>query len=170
MKHGQLIIRPLEEQQIVATSRLIKQSWQIAYRNILSNDQLTQLDERLWQKSLLTTGRYNLVMTSQNKILGVVSYGKTRSVEDGTGELMAIYVLPNQAGKGIGTHLLKNAEKGLKSLGYSHFVLWVLAQNKPAIKFYEAHGWQYNGKQQKKIILNRKVKLLQYEKIIISDK
>ncbi|MBB1095507.1 GNAT family N-acetyltransferase [Limosilactobacillus sp. BG-MG3-A] len=97
-------------------------------------------------------------------------YGKTRAVEDGMGELMAIYVLPNQAGKGIGTLLLKNAEKGLKYLGYSHFVLWMLVQNKPAIKFYEAHGWQYNGKQQKKIILNRKVKLLQYEKIIISDK
>ncbi|MCD7120053.1 GNAT family N-acetyltransferase [Limosilactobacillus agrestis] len=84
-------------------------------------------------------------MTSQDKILGVVSYGKTRSIEDGTGELMAIYVLSNQAGKGIGTLLLKNAEKGLKSLEYSHFVLWVLVQNKPAIKFYEVHGWQYSN-------------------------
>lgn len=77
---------------------------------------------------------------------------------------MAIYVAPDSQEQGIGTVLLQKAEEGLAELGFTRFALWVLADNQPSRKFYEAHGWQNSGQSQERLILGNSVKLIQYQK------
>ena len=153
--------------QVVAASRVIKQCWQETYRGILPEDQLKQLDTRVWQQTLVRPGRQNLVALINERIVGVVSYGEPRQAEyfaEGWGELMSIYVLAKYQGKGIGTALMQAALQELGKQGFDHVALWVESDNSPAIGFYESSGWQKTGVQQLQSILGQPVTLLQYRK------
>jgi ribosomal protein S18 acetylase RimI-like enzyme len=62
-----------------------------------------------------------------------------------TGELYAIHVDPAHQGQGIGRALMAGAVGALGDLGLSRAVLWVLAGNEPARRFYERGGWRCDG-------------------------
>lgn len=153
--------------QVAAASRVIRQCWQETYRGILPEDQLKQLDARVWQQTLVRPGRQNLVALIDGQIVGVVSYGNPRQAEyfaERWGELMSIYVLAKYQGKGIGTALMQVALKDLSKQGFEHAALWVESDNLSAIGFYESSGWQQTGVQQHQSILGQPVRLLQYRK------
>ncbi|MRN07203.1 GNAT family N-acetyltransferase [Lactobacillus sp. 0.1XD8-4] len=155
----------MNDEQLVQVSRVFKVTWQQAYRYIFPKDQLLNLDEREWQRSLLQPGRHNIIAVSDdNQVLGVASYGRARERTANRGELMAIYVLPKYQGQGLGDVLLTKAEQGLHLLNYSHYILWVLSDNHQAMKFYYNHGWKTNGVIKEKIILGEKVSLVQLRK------
>ncbi|GHF85324.1 GNAT superfamily N-acetyltransferase [Amycolatopsis bartoniae] len=59
-----------------------------------------------------------------------------------TGELCAIYADPRWRGTGAGFAVHQAALGHLAAHGYRHAVLWVLAGNAPARRFYEARGWK----------------------------
>ena len=63
----------------------------------------------------------------------------------GTGELFAIYLAEHAAGTGIGATLLERAERQLRDEGFSRATLWVLETNDRARRFYERHGWVWDG-------------------------
>jgi ribosomal protein S18 acetylase RimI-like enzyme len=63
------------------------------------------------------------------------------SPEDGVRELYAIHVDPTAVGTGVGKLLMLDA---LPHLG-DHAVLWVLAENAVARRFYEQGGWSADG-------------------------
>lgn len=165
MKSVKLISGIADHRQLIETSLVIKHGWQYAYKGVLPADQLVGLDEHIWQRTLRRPGRHNILALDDGHVQGVVSYGKPRHGEPfmaELGELMAIYVSPHLQGQGIGSILLNRAEAGLAELGFKHFALWVLADNEPARKFYEAHGWQKSGQSRKQSILGQDVKLVQY--------
>lgn len=62
-----------------------------------------------------------------------------------SGEVYAIYLLEEAAGRGIGRRLLSAAVDRLRDNGYDHAVLWVLATNSRARRFYERAGWHADG-------------------------
>jgi GNAT superfamily N-acetyltransferase len=69
------------------------------------------------------------------------------SPDDGgeaVGHLHALYVLPEWAGRGIGSALLAVAVAALAA-DFAEATLWVLAGNAPARTFYEARGWRPDG-------------------------
>jgi len=57
-----------------------------------------------------------------------------------SGELYAIYVLQAYQGKGVGRTLVQAAVDWLRQRGYGSMVIWVLRDNQPARRFYEALG------------------------------
>jgi GNAT superfamily N-acetyltransferase len=59
-----------------------------------------------------------------------------------TGELAALYVLPDRQGKGIGGSLLRRLAGELAKLGFTSLHVGVLTANHPARGFYEAMGGQ----------------------------
>lgn len=130
--------------ELVAASRVFKTAWQVNYQQLLPADQLANLDPVIWQKSLQRPGRYNLLAIYHGQVIGVASYGACRSPapDPSCGELMAIYVLPAFQGRGVGTRLLLEAERGLAALGFAQARLWVLALNRHARHFYSYHNWQ----------------------------
>ena len=61
------------------------------------------------------------------------------------GELCALYVDPKQWGRGIGIALVSAARARLFGLGFRNAVLWVLAGNVRAERFYQIDRWAPDG-------------------------
>jgi GNAT superfamily N-acetyltransferase len=84
------------------------------------------------------------VAEASGVIVGFASVGASRDA-DADGELFAIYVDPDHWRTGIGRDLMTAAEQDLRDLGHAEAILWVLADNPRARKFYERVGWHYDG-------------------------
>lgn len=61
------------------------------------------------------------------------------------GEIYSIYVCEIAQRKGVGTMLLEGATRALREHGFDVAVLWVIASNNRARRFYEAAGWSADG-------------------------
>ena len=69
---------------------------------------------------------------------GVLGWQK---VEDGA-EIVAIHSLPESWGTGLGHAMLTYA---LKEIGEKPVFLWAFKENKRARRFYEKHGFRWDG-------------------------
>ena len=67
---------------------------------------------------------------------------------DHTGELYVIYLLPEYQRRGIGLKLIVTTAAWLLDRGLRSMIVWVLAANWPARRFYEALGGAYLREQQ----------------------
>ena len=67
---------------------------------------------------------------------------------EGWGEVISFYTHPEHRGKGYGGILLEEAMRRLKTLGFSEVYLFVLRENYNARRFYERHGFVWNGTHQ----------------------
>jgi GNAT superfamily N-acetyltransferase len=61
------------------------------------------------------------------------------------GELCALYVDPEQWGRGIGMALVSAARASLFGLGFRNAVLWVLAGNVRTERFHRIDQWAGDG-------------------------
>ena len=76
-------------------------------------------------------------------------FGQTRDKDVGrsaVGEIYAIYLHPNVWRRGYGRSLVNAVKESLQRDGFSELLLWVLAENKAAIHFYEKIGLKADGK------------------------
>jgi GNAT superfamily N-acetyltransferase len=130
-------------------------SWQGAYRGLMPQEYLDQLDpvQRAdrWRRILRDVDSYRggvLIATTAAGVVGFTAYGPTRD-DDGdpgrTGEVTAIYLLPETWGKGTGRRLMAAALENLTAAGYTDATLWVLDTNARARTFYAAGGWVEDG-------------------------
>ena len=128
------------------------QSWQGAYRGLLPDEFLDNLslERRItrWQNILSDPVNVVPVYEDGERVVGFVSYGRTRD-EDldqaKTGEIYAIYLLPDCWGQGFGAALMQEGLARLQALGFLAVSLWVLAGNNRAIRFYEQFGFKPDG-------------------------
>ncbi|MAT97505.1 MAG: GNAT family N-acetyltransferase [Anaerolineaceae bacterium] len=128
------------------------QSWQGAYRGLLPDDFLANLsvERRIeqWQRVLSNPANNVPVYEDEGQVVGFVSYGRTRDEDldqDKTGEIYAIYLLPDRWGKGFGAALMKESLARLEKQGYQAVSLWALTGNERAIRFYEQFGFKPDG-------------------------
>ena len=145
-------------------------AWQKAYRGILPTKFLDELSvqagETRWRELLRapTPDRRTQVAESAGQVLGFVTAGVVRgeASQPLTGEVYAIYVLPDCWGKGVGRSLLAHAERDLIDHGHDQAVLWVLADNERARAFYEAAGWHADGGTKRDTFGGRDVEEVRY--------
>jgi ribosomal protein S18 acetylase RimI-like enzyme len=132
------MIRPGTAADAEDVARVHVASWQAAYAYALPHEQLMaqSVDERaqIWRASP------PIVAEVDGQIVGFVSVG-TRHEEGADGQLFAIYVHPDDWGKGVGRSLLEAGEQRLRELGHEEAILWVLEDNPRTRRFYEAAGW-----------------------------
>ena len=125
-------------------------TWRDAYAGLLPDDFLAGLVVEEWAErwrgrfSATVPGIFTLVFESDERVRGFVSGGPDRHGYPG-GEVFAIYVDPQCQGLGAGRQLLSAGVRCLAEAGFSEASLWVLAGNRPARGFYEAHGWRADG-------------------------
>jgi len=128
-------------------------TWQEAYRDQLPAPFLKALSidarENHWRNELhaMAPERRPWVAEANDQIVGFVASGTARddTASPLTGEVYAIYVLPDCWDRGVGRSLLAHAEADLVTHGYNEAVLWVLADNQRARAFYELAGWHADG-------------------------
>ncbi|MCX6129304.1 MAG: GNAT family N-acetyltransferase, partial [Proteobacteria bacterium] len=123
------------------------QTWQTAYRGIIPDEFLAKLSiadrQNFWEKHLaaLPAGSHIYVaVDSKAQVLGFSSAGPNRDQEyPYDGEVMALYLLKEQQGHGIGRHLFQASIDCLVDSGCRKMLVWVLAQN-PTCLFYAHLG------------------------------
>lgn len=91
------------------------------------------------------SGPETLVAVDGDELIGFATVGDAPGEPAGTGELMALYVDPPAWGSGIGRGLIAAARARLVERGMDTGVLWVLAGNARAERFYRSDGWSDDG-------------------------
>ena len=150
------------------------QSWQSAYRGMMPQEHLDQLDvtqrTRAWTRALTSPDPAQpapLVAIADEQAVGFASIGPTRDQDAdpaSTGEVRAIYLLPQAWGQGLGRGLMTAALTQLAGLGYQAATLWVLKENARARRFYEAAGFTADGAEQTEDIAGAPVTEVRYRR------
>lgn len=167
---GMVHMRRAREADARGIAEVHVRTWQVAYRDQLPVPYLNALSvevrERYWATELrvMPAERRPWVAETGGQIVGFAAAGPTRdeAVGDMTGEVYAIYVLPDCWDRGVGRNLLAHAEHDLLSHGYNDAVMWVLTDNQRARAFYEAAGWHPDGGTKHDTIGGREVDEVRY--------
>jgi len=144
-------IRPANAADAPAIARVNVDSWRSTYAGIVAEDFLATLSyersTKKWANYLAdpeTASNLYVAETDHDEIIGFVSAGPERDGDpDYHGEVYAIYLLQEAQGQGTGRELIQTAMRGLRERGFTSMLLWVLKDNLPSRKFYEAVGGEY---------------------------
>lgn len=141
-----MTIRPARQDDIPSIARVHVDSWQTTYRGIVADsflDALTyQKHEERHRRYIVHPGTvYFVAELPDAGIVGFLSGGPHRGGDaDYRGELYAIYLLEQYRRRGIGAALVRQWAENIQSHGMDSALVWVLAENKPAIEFYQHLG------------------------------
>ena len=142
-------VRPGDE---AVLAHIQTESWKAAFADILDADTLqrcTQIDK--------ATAMYRHLLEQQ------IGNGYLLLVEDaphciawwsapretdmpGYAELICIHSLPVRWRSGYGSRMMDVVLRDIAAAGYTKVMLWVFEENARARRFYEAHGFNANGK------------------------
>lgn len=137
-------------------ARIHVRAWQRAYRGIVPQTHLDSLSveqrEMIWRKRLQEQVTRTWVAEAADFLLGWINVGRSRDPDANakTGELWSIYIDPEHWRRGVGRRLWAEAERHLRSVGYTDVTLWVLERNVDALEFYGSIGFALDpGTEQK---------------------
>lgn len=144
-------IRKADSGQAGIFAEILCKSWQSAYSGIIPKDILakfTNVESR--RKSLekwMSGGEAVYLLAYCDDIpCGACCVGTSRDSDcQGSGEIVAIYLLEEYWGCGIGRALMREALKVIKAMGLERAILWVLERNARARRFYEKCGFLPDG-------------------------
>jgi len=141
-------LRPAADDDLRAIGALHFHSRAAAYSDILSADALAYgspevLGEWWMERWKWERDTHRLTVAVDGDTLAGFTYlGPCE--QDGVAELYAIHADPAYVGTGVGRALMLDALPALAGLG-DRAVLWVLAANQRARRFYERGGWALDG-------------------------
>jgi len=153
-------------------ARVHTQSWQHAYRGVVSDEYLDALrwEQRyeMWNAALVEPtmpGTSIFVAIDADEVVtGFASIGLVRDDdlrEREFFELYAIYLAPEMWRRGIGTQIM-NAALGAVPTSAPGVTLWVLAENERGRRFYERHNFAFDGTSRVQEIGDRRLEELRY--------
>ncbi len=128
-------------------------SWRSTYKGIVSEATLASLDvdarAQVWSNIIVdleSTTRIFIALEETDQVIGFAASGPVRSEDlQSDSELYAIYLNPRIQRNGVGSALVLETARYLKSSGFSSMGVWVLELN-PSRGFYEAIGGEVVAK------------------------
>ncbi|HJQ05183.1 MAG TPA: GNAT family N-acetyltransferase [Nocardioides sp.] len=144
-----MLIQPATVEDAEELTDLHLDTWEEAYADLMPASVFVERregrSERIarWREILAGSASSSLLARSDSRrLIGFASTGPGRDL-DATDlpalELMALYVRAETYGTGIGDRLMDAA------IGSAPAYLWVLEGNARAIRFYERHGFVFDG-------------------------
>jgi ribosomal protein S18 acetylase RimI-like enzyme len=129
-------------------------SWRSAFRNIASDDYLDHMVSEEHQsddwKEIIADPEQVVYIAEMNG--EPIGYAWAHREDNETilwdAELISMHILPEYKRQGLGRRLFPTITKQLNEQGCSSIYLWVLKENHPSRKFYEALGGQLAGEHQ----------------------
>ena len=143
-EHMSIIIKKMETDEEIRGKAFVHwRSWHEAYPELVSSDYLDRMTLEKCE-TLAFRWKDNILVAKDNgKVVGFVGYGNRGTEASDTGEIFALYVLSDYYGTGLGLRLM---EEGMRRLvQYKRICLWVLKDNRRAIRFYEKCGFAPDG-------------------------
>jgi len=168
-------IRPAATADAEAVAQIRNETWHAAYAGIIRADVLDRATRQIngarqravfasrpWQRMLVAEAGPDPAAAPVTGVVGYASYGPERDQDgaigrrpgDGsapqscTAELYALYVAPAWWSTGTGRALMQRVLEEVRAEGYPRIVLWVLADNARARRFYERAGFRPSGASQ----------------------
>ena len=158
------IVDACREQHFRDMSHLHALGWRAAYRDSIPADYMAReiTDER-WVpvfRQNYGEGRYHgLLLYDGEQPLCCATYGPARVDQSAGdticdfsspdlaawGELVSLYAHPYHWGQGHGSVVIEEVLRRLNAAGYPGCFLYVLRENKRARRFYEKHGFAWDG-------------------------
>ncbi|WP_434297673.1 GNAT family N-acetyltransferase [Clostridium sporogenes] len=142
-------IKDAKLQDAETISNIYALGWKSAYKGIVPQKYLDQLQNNFWVdafKNWIGNNLFKVKEIYEDSIsVGCIVYGKARDeMLTKCGEIVSIYIHPDYFRKGYGQKLLDFALADMKKDNYKNIYLWVLKENKNAQLFYEKNGFQCN--------------------------
>jgi len=137
-------IRRAESRDADAITAVHDAAWRYAYDGLIPAKELARIVARrgpLWWDRAIRRGTAILVIEVGGTICGYATFGPNRArnlVQKG--ELYEIYLLPEYQGVGLGTRLFLAARREMSRFGFDSVVVWALADNEQACRFYRNAG------------------------------
>lgn len=145
-----IAIRPATAGDLTAVGEVHTRARTAAYLGIVPAEALHAVSAAAWADWWFQrwtyerdTHRLAVAQAADGTVVGFTYVGPTRSRD--AGELYAIHVDPPAQGDGVGRALMAEALHTMGGFGWSRALLWVLAGNAPARRFYERGGWRSDG-------------------------
>lgn len=147
-------IRPLRYKDIEAVVDIHMGGWLSAYKGILADEILDNLDRDRWlqryRDQAASDGPWHTLIAVTDRPLGHVAYGPYREqdseeIDPSVGEILSIYIDESVYGTGVGAQLMAAA---LQALPQPEVRLWVLEENLRARRFYEKCGLRPDGERE----------------------
>jgi GNAT superfamily N-acetyltransferase len=167
-----MLLRSAQPQDALDVARVHVRAWQVGYRHLLPGDYLATLrpEDR--------AQRYDFTNTDADRPMTIVAvqdgairgFATTSPARDGDvldhGELCALYVDPDWWGCGVGAALISEARHRLAEQRYRNAILWLLAGNERAERFYRADGWSPDGSARKASVWGVAVDEIRYRRLL----
>lgn len=145
-------IRPASINDIEAIQHVARTSWIDTYQDIYPMDYIhsflnqayssERLEQSIVRDEQLEARRFLVAISPETD--DVIGYVHVMEEQDGTFELMRLYLLPELKGRGIGTSLLDEVSR-LNQI--NSLKAWVEEQNHETRPFYEARGFHIIGEE-----------------------
>jgi ribosomal protein S18 acetylase RimI-like enzyme len=142
------IVRPATVQDAPGIGWVSVTAWRETYAGIMPDDYLASLsiEQRVdvFRDRVAKLPDRQAVFVALDQDESVVGFGvcgATRESEFGTdGEIFAINIVEAAKRRGLGVRLMQAMADALSQDGFAQVGLWVIEQNAPARRFYEALG------------------------------
>jgi len=137
-------VRRAEARDAEAITAVHDSAWRYAYEGLIPAKELSRIIARRgprWWDRAIRRGTAILVLEAGGAICGYATFGPNRArnlVQKG--EIYEIYVKPEYQGVGLGTRLFLAARRELARFGFNSVVVWALADNDNACRFYKNAG------------------------------
>jgi len=127
-----------------ALAELHAAAWRYAYAGIIPGVTLARMISRRgpsWWGRMHERGFRALVLDCDATLAGYATLGRSRAPTlDPRGEIYELYVRPEYQGCGLGRSLFRDARARLRRRGLDGLLVWALADNEIACRFYRAMG------------------------------
>lgn len=154
----QTTVRQARVSDVSAIARVHIDTWRAAYHGLVPDDYLARLSyeesEGIWGGLISEMGREDPARRSLHVaegprgVVGFAMGGPRRQGDPAyAGELQGVYVLPDHQRQGLGLALTRATVERLLDAGMRSMLVWVLADNHPSRRFYEALGGKPSGGQ-----------------------
>ncbi|MGI8648018.1 MAG: hypothetical protein DLM55_08710 [Acidimicrobiales bacterium] len=173
----ELEIRAIGRDELKVLSRVHHDAWTQAYTSFYPEwflaERSPEFFHGLWYTFLDDDQRLVSAAMVGGRFCGFVRYGRpaaeSRPSSSRSGELLTMYILRSERGKGIGTRLLKYAEARMRELGYRDALLFVVQDLHGSVAFYEANGWRWTGEYESIDLGGYSPEMLRMEKILAEE-
>lgn len=119
-------------------------AWRCAYDGMIPAKELARIIARRgprWWDRAIRRGTAILVLEVGGVICGYATFGPNRARNLAQkGEIYELYLKPEYQGVGLGTRLFLAARRELTRFGCDSVVVWALAENDAACRFYKNAG------------------------------
>ena len=137
-------VRRAEARDAEAITAVHDAAWRYAYDGMIPAKELNRIIARRgarWWDRAIRRGTAILVLELGSVVCGYATIGPNRARNlSQKGEVYEIYMKPEYQGIGLGTRLFLAARRELARFGFETVVVWALADNDGACRFYRNAG------------------------------